>query len=160
DEIGFEIIDGIDSKIFSIPVGMKGRRGSFTYDFLKYIKTKGFSVNVFHNYVFDMSDWDWNLPFIVLPMKHYSMGEHSALLAAAIESRVDQMKVRDTETSPDAFLVDFFDLVNSRLSANLATLSVVVYGIMVVSATENNYSLPKNWTNKGLGVMRLIMNRR
>lgn len=160
DEIGFEIFDEVDSTIYSVEVGMKGRRASFTYDFLRLIKENGYQVNHKHSYVFELDGWDWSLPFMVLPLKHYSMSQHSQQMAALIESRIDQMKTRDTEVSPDAFLVEFFDLVNSKLSVNLAVLSIVIYGIMVTSAIDENYSLPKPYTDSGLGVMRLIMNRR
>lgn len=81
-------------------------------------------------------------------------------MANMIESTVGQMKTRDTDISPDAFLAELYDLVNSKLVINLAVLEVVMYGIMVVSALDENYSLPKPYTDSGLGVMRLIMTRR
>lgn len=77
-----------------------------------------------------------------------------------IESTIGDLEVRDTETSPDSFLAGFFDLVNSKLVVNLAVLEIVLYGIMVVSALEENYSLPKPYTDSGIGVMRLVMQRR
>lgn len=160
DEIGIEITDDIDSSLVSVPIGMRGRRGSFTYDFLNFVKEKGFSVNIKHNYVFDLEGWDWTKPFMVLPLKHYDMGYHSMLISHMIESSIDQMKIRDTDVSVDAFLTEFFDLVNTKLSVNIAPLSVVVLGIMVVSAMDENYSLPRGYTDSGLGVMRRIMSRR
>lgn len=81
-------------------------------------------------------------------------------LAKMIESTIGDLEVRDTETSPDSFLAGFFDLVNSKLVVNLAVLEIVLYGIMVVSALEENYSLPKPFTDSGIGVMRLVMQRR
>lgn len=160
NQIGIEVIDDIDSTITAIPVGMKGRPASFTYDFLNYIKENGYTVNAKHNYTIPLDKWDWTKTFLVLPLKHYDMGQHSAAISNMIESRIDQMKIRDSDVSVDAFLTEFYDLVNSKLTVNLAPLSIVVYGIMVVSAINENYSLPKPYTDSGLGVMRLIMNRR
>jgi len=159
-EIGIEIINDVESVIESIPVGMRARRASFTYPFLKYIKETGYKVNSQNNFVIDLAGWNWEEPFMVLPLKHFDMSAHSQLMAKMLESTVGQFKIRDTETSIDAFLTEFYDLINSKLSINLAIVSVVVYGSMVVSAVDNNYSLPKPYTDSGLGVMRLIMNRR
>lgn len=160
DEIGIEQSDGIDKYVTSIPVGMKGRKASFTYSLLEYIKKKGYIVNENNCFVIDMSDWDWSLNIMVLPLKHYDMSQHSKNLANMIESTIGEMKTRDTEVSPDAFLMEFYDLVNSKLVVNLAILEVVLYGMMVVSAIDENYSLPKPYTDSGLGVMRLVMVRR
>lgn len=160
DEIGIQIQDEVDKFIVSIPVGMKGRKASFTYQLLEYIKKVGYVINENNCYVIDMTQWEWEQNIMVLPLKHYDMSMHSSQLANMIESTIGQMRTRDTEVSPDAFLVELFDLVNSKLVVNLAVLEVVLYGIMVVSALEENYSLPKPYTDRGLGVMRLVMMRR
>ena len=54
-------------------------------------------------------------------------------------------------------LVRLYDLVNDKLSVNLAVLAVILYGAMIVSAEEGDYSLPKPWTSRGLGVMSMSM---
>lgn len=160
DEIGIQVQDGIDNFVVSIPVGMKGRKASLTYGLLKHIKENGYVVNDKNCFVIDLKDWDWSQPIMVLPLKHYNLSNHSANMAKMIESTIQEMKTRDTEVSPDAFLVEFYDLVNSKLVVNLAVLEIVLYGMMVVSASKENYSLPKPYTESGLGVMRLVMVRR
>ena len=74
-----------------------------------------------------------------------------------IESSVVKLQERDTIVSPDAALVELFDLANEKLSVNLAVLEVVLYATMVVSSTNNQYSLPKPWGPRGLGVMEMTM---
>lgn len=78
DEIGISIKDKIDDFVVSIPLGMKGRKASLTYKLLDYIKAKGFIVNENNCFVIDMSDWDWSENIMVLPLKHFSMGDHSS----------------------------------------------------------------------------------
>jgi hypothetical protein len=77
-----------------------------------------------------------------------------------LESSVDMLQERDNTASASTALVELFDLVNDKLSVNLAVLEVVLYATMIVSAEDNNYTLPKPWGDSGLGVMRLTMANR
>ena len=49
---------------------------------------------------------------------------------------------------------------NDKLAVNLAILEVVLYAIMIVSAKQGNYSLPKPWSECGLGVKTKIFDLR
>lgn len=73
---------------------------------------------------------------------------------------MDELESRSSVINPGAMLIDFHDLVNRRLSINLATLEIILYSSMIVSASENDYSLPKPWTTSGVGVMRKIFQNR
>lgn len=77
-----------------------------------------------------------------------------------LEATVKDMSFRDSEISPGGLLMQFHDLVNRRLNVNLAVLEIIIYASMVVSATEGDYSLPKPWTNAGVGVMRMLLSNR
>lgn len=78
DEIGISITDEVDEYVTSIPIGMKGRKASLTYNLLAYIKEHGYTVNENNCYVIDMKDWDWTQNIMVLPLKHFNMGDHSS----------------------------------------------------------------------------------
>jgi hypothetical protein len=67
------------------------------------------------------------------------------------------MQDRDKNVRPDDALIELYDLVNSKLDVNLTVLDVVLYEAMIVSAEDGDYSLPKPWTDEGLGVMSLSM---
>jgi len=136
------------------------RRASMTYGLLNYIRQYGWSSDDFGNYVINMDKWDWSQPIMSLPLKHFNMSDHSKEIADMLESSVKEMKKRDKGVSPDAFLVEFADAVNSRLNVNLAVLEVTLYGAMIVSAEKQDYRLPKPGTERGLGVMETSMDRR
>ena len=77
-----------------------------------------------------------------------------------LESTAKEMEQRSSCVSPEAMLIEFYDLVNRRIQVNLAVLEVIIYSSMVVDAINENYDLPKPWTTMGLGVMRqLLLNR-
>ena len=81
-------------------------------------------------------------------------------ISQILESSVEQMVERDRLVQPETILRSLFEIVNSRLKVNLAVLEVVHYGIMIVSAERQDYSLPKPWTESGVGVRAKTMANR
>lgn len=160
-EIGIWVGDSdLHGNIYSFTVNLGRRLASMTYAMLKHIRAVGWGVNEQDNYTIDMSNWDWNKPFLTLPLKHFNMSDHSRDIATMLESSVDKLQERDGNVSANAALIDLFDLVNDKLSVNLAVLDVVLYGSMIVSAVDGDYSLPKPWTQQSLGIMKLSMANR
>jgi hypothetical protein len=164
EEIGFAIgseqIDKEGMIYGSIPVNVARRKASFTYQLLAHIKKYGWSVNEAGNYVFDMSEWDFSMPILTLPLKHINMSDHSHEIAELLESSVTNMYARDKLITPSSLLVELFNLVNDKLTVNLAVLEVVLYSAMIISAEDGDYSLPKPWTDSSVGVMALTMTNR
>lgn len=161
-EIGISIINakGEEEPLVELSVTEQRRQSSMTYGLLNYIRRVGWGSDANGNYTVDMKDWDWNEPILSLPLKHFNMSDHSKEIADMLESSVKEMRKRDKGVSPDAFLVEFSDAVNNRLSVNLAVLEVTLYGAMIVSAEKQDYRLPKPGTERGLGVMETSMDRR
>ena len=77
-----------------------------------------------------------------------------------LEAKVDDMEKRDVGVSPDAFLVEFFDLVNDRIEIPLSVLSTIVYGVMIRSAKNFDYRLPKPNTERGISVKEMNLTYR
>lgn len=150
----------VGGQIISIDVNLGRRLASMTYPLLEHIRKVGWGVDERGNYTIDMKDWDYSQTILTLPLKHINMSDHSKDIADLLESSVDQMQARDKLVSPNAMLIELFDLVNDKLTVNLAVLDVVLYSVMIVSAEDGNYSLPKPWTNSGLGVMKMTMANR
>lgn len=152
-------IDNIEERTV-IGVNIGRRLASMTYPLLRHIRSKGWGVDEKGNYTIDMEGFDFNETILVLPLKHINMSDHSRDIAKLLESTVDELQERDVNISPDALLVEFYDLVNDKLTVNLAVLEVILYGMLIVSAEKNDYSLPKPWTDCGVGIMSLSMTRR
>ena len=156
-----------DSKgveINSLTVCVNARKSSMTHDFLNFIKQKGYNIiddgKGNSKYEFDMTGWDYEKPIFVLPLSHFNTSDHQNEIAKMLESTAKEMEQRSNNVSPEAMLVEFYDLVNRRIQVNLSILEVILYSSMVVDAMNDNYDLPKPWTPKGMGVMRqLILNR-
>jgi len=164
EEIGIQVTDehGVMQPIKSIYVHIGRRMASMTHALMEHIKQRGWDtvdgegakVPCYH---IDMTGFDWSRSILELPLKHINMSDHSRDIAEMLESSVDEMQARDKLVSPDALLLQLHDLINDKLNVNLAVTSVIVYGAMIVSAEEGDYSLPKPWTQRGLGVMSMTM---
>jgi hypothetical protein len=144
---GFPIHD-----IIVIPISIGKRLASFTTQALRHIKQTGHELDDKGNVLIDMEGWDYNKPMLTLPMKHYNMGDHSDEIAKIIESKVDNMVKRGEEQSIKDTLIELYDLVNSKLDVNLATLEIITYAACTVDSKNGNFNLPKPWTKKGLGI--------
>lgn len=145
-----------DRRTFILGTGK--RMASFSHDMLKYIKEKYWDINSKNQFIIDMSDWDVTKPFGYVPMKNDSLIDFSLGFKAHIESDVKKEDLRDRMTDPDQFLQETYELLNSELSINMAQVEVAVYGIMIKSAANSDYSLPKPWSKtRGIGVMSRAM---
>lgn len=144
-----------------IPVRMANRNASMTHELLDYIKMFGWSVDTANgNFVIDMEKWDWSMPILTLPPKHFNMSDHSAAIAKMLESTVKDVDERDSHTDPVEFLKEFHDLVNDKLDVPLAVNAVIVLGVTIRSAKDFDYRLPKPGAAGGLGVRSNIMDYR
>lgn len=133
-----------------------GKRKPFlTYEFLDHIKVHGYTVDEDVGcYVIPLKGWKWNVPFASLPMRDFSMSDHSRDIAKVLESTVKEVVERDRLIDPASTLVELTMLMNRKARVNLAVVEVTLRGAMVRSAERYDYALPKPWTENGLGVMR------
>lgn len=126
-----------------------------TYEFLDHIKTVGYTVDEQTGYfVIPLKGWKWNVPFASLPMRDFSMSDHSRDIAKVLESTVKEVVERDRLIDPASTLVELTALMNRKARVNLAVVEVTLRGAMIRSAERYDYAMPKPWTESGLGVMR------
>lgn len=157
EHVGFQTNTNGIEEITPVSVSINNRAASLTHDFLGYVKAQGWTVNERGNFCIDLKDWDFSKPFLTLPQKHYNMSNHSSSIATMIESRVKELTDRLNTSTPSDTLVELFELVNSKLTVNLAVLEVILYAAMVVSPEGHDYRLPKPWTDKNLGVASITI---
>lgn len=144
-------IEGVVDPI-QVPVYMGKRLSSMTYEFLKFVKEKGWTTDANQNYVFDLTGWDYNKNMFELPFRHLNMSDHSQELAFIIERRVQEKK-KIIDVTPEATLMHLSDVANSKLNVNIAVLEVIVLASMIVDSEEGDFRIPKPWTKKELGVL-------
>lgn len=153
-----EITLEIDGEQFVVPINHEKRNGYLTWDFLDYIRTQGFTMDEeYGQYVIDLSGWKNSKTFMSLPMKQFSMSDHSKDIAQVLESSVKEVAERDRLIDPSTTLIELATLTNKRIKVNLAPLEVTLYGAMIRTAAGYDYALPKPHTESGLGVMKYVI---
>lgn len=140
-------------EIIEIPVVVEKRLASLTYELLQYIKDHGYDVDERNNAVIDLGQWDYTKPILTLPLKQFNMGDHSE----SISSLVEQSDVTGTAA---ARLGDLFTLVTSKLDVNFAVLEIITYAGTCISNEDEEYSLPKPWTNNTVGKYGTLVTHR
>ena len=134
------------------------RKSSFTKEFLAYVKTRGWTIED-SDYCFNLDKWDFSLPVFILPNVQYSMSDHADSISDIIESKVDALLDRVNE-SPASKLAELFEVMNSKISANLSLVEIMIYGSMSVSVADGDFRLPKANTGGVLGVAAVTMENR
>jgi len=160
DSITFLTFDGKVADNENVKVSVNGRMGSFTYEMLEYIRGQRWTITADEEYCIDMSGWDWEDTFIILPQKHFNNSDHVDNVAKMLESRVSEMRKRDKAVVPEKMLQELLDYVNWKLDVNAALIEVIMYSTMIVSAEDNDYSLPKPWTRMSVSVQSKTMEYR
>lgn len=145
---------GADGVMEDIEVNDQKRLPFLTFEFLEHVKEVGYSLDDTQGaYKVSLKGWKWAVPFASLPMRDFSMSDHSRDIAKVLESTVKEVVERDRLVDPASTLVELAMLMNRKASVNLAIVEVTLLGAMVRSAEQYDYALPKPWTQSGLGVM-------
>ena len=147
-----------------IPIGYGHRPGSFSLALLSYFrdyyKISGqlpYTIDSDDIYVFDITGFPASDQLFILPLRNHNMADYSKEISSIIESSQAELEKRDKYVSPEALLLELYELVNSKLTVNLSVLEGIMYGAMIRSAENYDYRLPKPHTDRGLGVMSKLI---
>lgn len=156
-----DMADGTtDIERINLEVHSNKRHASLTTEALAYIRSQDFEITDESTYEVDLTDWPIDKPLLVLPLIQYTISEHSMEVAKLLESSTAELKRREMASTSESVLSELFELVNSRMDINLATLEAVLYGGMVVSIGGHDYALPKPWTKSMAGVLGKVIGGR
>lgn len=153
DEI--KLFNTTDYKIF--PIQVDNMTGMFTAEFIEYLKVKKWTLNQRGNYIFDISEWNHNHPFISLSKKEFNNFELSKLIEKIITSRglkESKKKERRERDVSEAILRELVEVINTKLKVNFAILSTIVYGTMVKDPLVFDARLPKAGEEKRAGILK------
>ncbi len=139
-------------------VSLYNRKSSFSKELLEHIANVGWSHDAKDNVVIDITTFDVSKPFLSLPFKHVNMYEVMKRIQSFLHSGSDTETKRLGERGDDSnrgrknflknykdpveALVVFATMLNEKVSINLVHCEVLVYAMMVRSATQRDYRLP------------------
>ena len=158
--IGLDLTtNNVKSDTIILDISINKNKGVLTKEFLLYIKANGYNSDS-NNFIFELKNWDFSLPVIKMPEVEYNYSNHSKKIASIIEGKMKDLVTRSKSESPQHTLIELFDLVNSKMSVNLAILEVIMYAIMIDKAGPSKYGLARNSSDIGLGISEFITTNR
>jgi len=155
------IVDyGDEGKSYDVlRVSLYNRKSSFSRELLKHIASKRWTHDERENVVIDLDGFDVKQPLLSLPFKHVSMHEVMKRIQSFLHSSSDtenkklKVNAKDVTTSklkflksykdPVEALVTFTAMLNEKLNVNIVHCEVLVYAMMIRSAAQKDYRLPK-----------------
>lgn len=127
--------------------------GYLSADMLKHMKEKGWTVDHDGNIEIDITEYDPEHSVIEITPKQFDMFAYSRGIEKILKSSVKDIKRRNTEVTPESFLMELVDVINTKLEINLSILQIVAYTMMCTDPSKKDYSLPKPHTNHAVGTM-------
>lgn len=140
------------SEVVRLHLTLNKRRANMTHEMLDYIKNKGWYVSEDGNFCIDMLDWDYQKPVTSLPMRHFNMSDHQTEIEDFLEKE-DKNEKYDGKPL-DVVLIDFHDLVNRKLSVNIAILEIVLLANLIADPERKIFRIPKAWDKPIKGTLR------
>ena len=139
----------------TLNVRQKTKASMMSRELLEYIKEKRWDVDDHNNFVFDMKDWDFDQPLLVMQNKEESYVDLANQINVLVQSSQKMVQKRQVKDAPKLLLQELFDLVNSKLRVNILSFEIMIYALMVESTT--NYALSRNAKDAVLGVAELLI---
>lgn len=144
-----------------VPIQHNKTLGSFSHDFLEYVKNKGFTLDNNNMYNIDISDFDYTKPFIIMPMVEYSYFNLLENVKSALKSMELDKSTSIGINTPEQLLQNLFNTINKTgLNINIALLEVLVYAFKIKDPYSGDFSLGRNSDYNSLSSMKNILTNR
>jgi len=138
------------------------RYAFFTIDMLSYILKNGYETLDEDYYMVDLSNFNNKRPIFMYEKVEFDFAalikEFKSMLKSRKFKKVDD-KIK-SEYTPDVLVQKLFELVNNKLSVNIALLEIIVYAFTIQDLTEHNYDLGRNSKNRDIGGFKEIIDYR
>jgi hypothetical protein len=151
-----------DEMFYPLEIKISSRIGIFTNYFWSYLFKYGYTVDEMDNYVIDLDKWDYAKPIIMYEKKEFDFAALGQQFSSLIKTRkyYKSNNIYKAEYTPNVLVEKLFNLLNSKLSTNIALLEVLVYSFTGKDINNYNYDLSRNSPNRELiGIKNAIDNR-
>ena len=140
-----------------VTLEFQARRAHATREFLEYMKNESkWEINARGHYEINLDDWNDTLVMFKTVEKQFSTVDFSKGISELLESKAELADIRNN-TSPIEFAKEFSSYISSEMNIPIPVLSAISYSYSIVNRNNPDYSLPKPWTRKGIGVLKEIM---
>ena len=137
-------------EVVPLDVRIKANRPMLTHEMLGYLSRKGWEVDEDNNFVFDMSEWDFGKPILILQGKEESFVDLADEVKRMVQSSQKDHRKRIQANAHRVLLQELFDVVNRKLRINILSMEILIYGLM--TASDKSYALARGSSNPVLGI--------
>lgn len=144
--IGIEVSSGGRRSVTEVSLGNSSNKPSFSLNFIRYLRDKGWQINDLNQYVVDMADWNFDEPLFVMPLAQFSAPMYMAQIQAFIKGGDEQAGTKADNvlrySEMGAALMALSDIVGLKLSVNILHLQVILQAIKAEDPVANDYRPP------------------
>lgn len=139
-----------------VPVTFEARDAYATRDFLDYMIERNWKIDSKGCFIVPMDQWDFSKVIFKCESKQFNTAAFAKSIEIYLESKAKDAAIRN-DMSPIEHLNNFMSCIEVRQNLNFSVLQTIPYVTNLVNAINHDYSLPKPWTNKGVGTMKDTM---
>lgn len=159
-EVQVEVINDGAINSVTVSTSMGSRRAFLTELFLSYVKDVGWETTPRGDYLIDLSDWDFEDDVFELPQRHLNTVEYMTMIENFIKASPSANKTRarnskrmnsGSYSTTEEALVAFDDLINSKLSVNVAHLEAILLSTMAIDPENHDHRMPVDRLNGVVG---------
>lgn len=132
-----------------VEVAITSRLSSLSKEMLLYIKHVGWTIGELGNYIIDMKHWDVKQPFLVLPLKQFSMIDYVLTIKKCFQGGTATRGAPTLRSYPNMAeaINGLYDLVSLKLEVNLSHLAVIALTLAVENVEVRDYRPPMDKMN-------------
>lgn len=147
---------GDEAEADMLTVSIHNRKASFSHALLKYLVHQRWEHDESGNVVIDLTHFDTDKPFLVMPMRQVHMHEVMKRLRSFLESRSETRRLKrggDSQSEGKRFLTEyrnhtealirFNQLINEKLYVNIVHSEMLLVALTARSPQERDYRLAK-----------------
>ena len=141
------VIEGKNDNVeVEIPLKIGSRHAMLSLEAISYIITNGYKTPDENTYLIDINDFDPKKPLLVYDKVEFDFKALTTEFKRLLKTR-EYKKVNGvmrSEYTPHILVQKLFELVNNKLSVNIAIFEVMVYAFTARDITGRNYDLGRN----------------
>jgi len=134
--------NGAETEI-AIPLSTTSAKVFLSVPTISHIIKHGYETPDEEHYVFNIDEFNNRQPMFTFDKAEYNLASLSKEFKASIKSHKYKMVNNEirSEVTPDVLVAEVFDLLNSKLSINIALVEMLIYCFTAKDITNQNYDL-------------------
>jgi len=126
-------------------------------ELVRYVNRKRYTISDSNRIIIHLDEWDFNSPVFRAPAMEYKMSLFADEIASLLESKKSLYWDRVKKGRYDSVLLELYNLVNKKMTINIAITEVAIYAMMCDGLTTG---LARHSDNPTLGILSEVLKNR